>query len=282
MKRWYWSAVIATALMGAGPALADDPKKPAEKQGDEKKADAKKADSDDKRTPMEKFRSAKKEFDDAYKEYDKVFQTLRDEKMEKLRENKDFQSASEKVRTTQDLMYKLAGAAAKADPASKDGGEALFFVLRSSPPDANRDLFDLALEHYDGDEKFATVIHSMGYQDHSAAAEALFKHILNKAKAPLTISITKYALGKIQLTSKDAEVRRTGEAMLEDVTKNYRDAKIFKRPVADFAEGQLFEYRDLAIGKTVPDIDGEDTTGETFKLSDYRGKVILLDFWAHW
>ena len=37
--------------------------------------------------------------------------------------------------------------------------------------------------------------------------------------------------------------------MLEDVTKNHRDAKIFKRPVADFAEGQLFEYRDLAIGK---------------------------------
>ena len=48
------------------------------------------------------------------------------------------------------------------------------------------------------------------------------------------------------------------------------------------AEGQLFEYRDLAIGKAVPDIEGEDTAGEQFKLSDYRGKVVLLDFWAHW
>ena len=48
------------------------------------------------------------------------------------------------------------------------------------------------------------------------------------------------------------------------------------------AEGQLFEYRNLSIGKKAPDIEGEDTNGDKFKLSDYRGKVILLDFWAHW
>ena len=280
MKRWYWNAVIATALMGAGSVFADDPKKPTEPPG-EKKADTKKAGSDDKRTPNEKFRDAKKEYDIVRKEYVKVSQAFWDKK-EKVSENKEYRDLLDKLDTALREMYELAGAAAKADPKSKDGGEALFFVIRSSPPDANRDLFDLALEHYDGDEKFATVIHSMGYQEHSAAAEALFKHILKKAKAPLTISITKYALGKIQLTSKDAEVQKTGEAMLADVTKNHRDAKIFKRLVADFAEGQLFEYRDLAIGKAVPDIEGEDTNGEKFKLSDYHGKVILLDFWAHW
>jgi AhpC/TSA family len=30
-----------------------------------------------------------------------------------------------------------------------------------------------------------------------------------------------------------------------------------------------------------PEIDGEDLEGNHFKLSDYRGKVVLLDFWAN-
>jgi cytochrome oxidase Cu insertion factor (SCO1/SenC/PrrC family) len=32
--------------------------------------------------------------------------------------------------------------------------------------------------------------------------------------------------------------------------------------------------------KTAPDIAGVDADGKTFHLSDYRGKVVLLDFWA--
>ena len=35
----------------------------------------------------------------------------------------------------------------------------------------------------------------------------------------------------------------------------------------------------LAVGTAAPDIEGEDSDGKTFKLSDYRGKVVLLDFW---
>ena len=38
----------------------------------------------------------------------------------------------------------------------------------------------------------------------------------------------------------------------------------------------------LEEGKTAPEIEGPDQDGKTFKLSDYRGKVVLLDFWGHW
>jgi thiol-disulfide isomerase/thioredoxin len=31
-----------------------------------------------------------------------------------------------------------------------------------------------------------------------------------------------------------------------------------------------------------PEIEGEDLEGRKFKLSDYRGKVVVLDFWADW
>jgi hypothetical protein len=40
--------------------------------------------------------------------------------------------------------------------------------------------------------------------------------------------------------------------------------------------------RPLLIGKVAPEIHAEDTDGKPFKLSDYRGKVVLLDFWGHW
>jgi hypothetical protein len=37
-----------------------------------------------------------------------------------------------------------------------------------------------------------------------------------------------------------------------------------------------------AIGMEAPEISGEDLEGAPFKLSDYRGKVVLLDFWGNW
>lgn len=37
-----------------------------------------------------------------------------------------------------------------------------------------------------------------------------------------------------------------------------------------------------SAGKPAPEISGFDSDGKPFKLSDYRGKVVLLDFWAEW
>jgi len=39
---------------------------------------------------------------------------------------------------------------------------------------------------------------------------------------------------------------------------------------------------DFAVGKVAPDISGEDIDGKAFKLSDYRGKVVVIDFWGDW
>ena len=38
----------------------------------------------------------------------------------------------------------------------------------------------------------------------------------------------------------------------------------------------------LEIGNYAPDIEGTDLDGNAFKLSDYRGKVVMLDFWGDW
>ena len=101
MKRWYWNAVIAAALMGAGSAFADDPKKPAEQKADEKKADG-----DDKRTPIEKFRDAKKEHDEVYKEYVKLHQHFGDKK-DDPDERKKLQALGRKLSTARQDMSKF-------------------------------------------------------------------------------------------------------------------------------------------------------------------------------
>ena len=36
------------------------------------------------------------------------------------------------------------------------------------------------------------------------------------------------------------------------------------------------------VGNQAPEITGEDIAGVAFKLSDYRGKVVVLDFWGDW
>src|SRR5262249_15839980 len=50
--------------------------------------------------------------------------------------------------------------------------------------------------------------------------------------------------------------------------------------VAGRAKAELLGIRNLSVGKEAPEIEGEDQDGKRFKLSDYRGKVVLLDFWS--
>jgi cytochrome oxidase Cu insertion factor (SCO1/SenC/PrrC family) len=38
----------------------------------------------------------------------------------------------------------------------------------------------------------------------------------------------------------------------------------------------------VAVGQPAPEISGEDIEGTPMKLSDFRGKVVMLDFWGNW
>ena len=39
---------------------------------------------------------------------------------------------------------------------------------------------------------------------------------------------------------------------------------------------------DLSEGSKFPDFDVKDTTGKPLSVANYKGKVVLLDFWATW
>ena len=54
------------------------------------------------------------------------------------------------------------------------------------------------------------------------------------------------------------------------------------RPFREIVSGPIFELENLNVGQVAPDIVGKDFDGIEFKLSDYRGKIVMLDFWGQW
>ena len=72
------------------------------------------------------------------------------------------------------------------------------------------------------------------------------------------------------------------EEMLGEVAEKYGDVKFGRSTLGKLAGDELYVTKYLTVGKVAPDIEGVDLDGEEFKLSDYRGKVVLLDFWGDW
>jgi hypothetical protein len=132
------------------------------------------------------------------------------------------------------------------------------------------------------------------------AGFALAKVLCRRASWPLTIQemtpqqvanfeklYGKATVATLRQVDAAAE-RKEAEEVLARLTQD-RDyaATLLERgnkkvAVGELAGRELFEIRQLQPGQPAPEIEGEDIDGVKFKLSDYRGKVVLLDFWGHW
>ena len=70
----------------------------------------------------------------------------------------------------------------------------------------------------------------------------------------------------------------------ERVVKDFPEAKDAKgKPLVKEAKNQIDGIlHPVVVDRPAPEVEGEDTDGKAFKLSDYKGKVVLLDFWGNW
>ena len=71
--------------------------------------------------------------------------------------------------------------------------------------------------------------------------------------------------------------RKEARALFGRVTEEFP-----KSGPAREAKGYVFELERLQVGMQAPDFDAVDGDGVKFKLSEYRGKVVLIDFWGFW
>jgi len=129
-------------------------------------------------------------------------------------------------------------------------------------------------EHVRGDAICDVLPKLNGYG--AKAIDSLLEDVLEKSR-----SRRARALACFQLAMRTrAEAAR--ERLLERVIAEFSDVNFGKEDLGVVAERRLFAMRNLRIGKKAPDIEGKDMDGVAFKLSDYGGKVLVLDFWGFW
>src|SRR5262245_50041205 len=126
----------------------------------------------------------------------------------------------------------------------------------------------------------------------SKAGENLIRHLLEKDARREVQGIACLTLGQLlkqradQLPATDksaAAVRAESEQLLERAQEKYADVKLsYYGTVGSKAKAELFDLHNLSVGKVAPDVEGVDQDGQKFKLSDYRGKVVFLDFWSQY
>lgn len=78
------------------------------------------------------------------------------------------------------------------------------------------------------------------------------------------------------------QTRRTIVELLREIVAQSPPAPYFGRPLVQWAAQDLHELEHLETGRPAPDIQGRDSQGALFRLSDFRGKVVVVTFWAHW
>ena len=77
-----------------------------------------------------------------------------------------------------------------------------------------------------------------------------------------------------------SRVRAESEKLLRRASDEFGDVRLaVGGTVGDKAQSELDDLLHLSVGQVAPEIEGQDQDGHKFKLSDYRGKVVLLDFW---
>ena len=121
-------------------------------------------------------------------------------------------------------------------------------------------------------------------------SETLFRTLLEKDSrrevqgvASLTLALVLKRRLEMTPTAGEAtasRVRAECEKLLRRASDQFGDVKLaVGGTVGNKARLELDDILHLAVGKVAPKIEGQDQDGNKFKLSDYRGKVVLLDFW---
>jgi hypothetical protein len=109
-------------------------------------------------------------------------------------------------------------------------------------------------------------------------AEKQLRRLVEKNPSAAVKAAATFGLAEV-LKNKDESSQNEAEKLFARMAESTDPAH---KGFVERAKNELKELQLHGLGKPVPEIAGDDLNGQSFKLSDYKGKVVLIDFWGFW
>jgi thiol-disulfide isomerase/thioredoxin len=186
---------------------------------------------------------------------------------------------------------------ANADPKDETGFAAAHFVVHSAAKvgGGGKEIeaaVGLIAEHHASNPKVKELLlpAAMGLGE---PGEKLLKAVAEKgANQELKGTATFLRGYKIAQAIEDEEDEKKiasmvaeARGLIEQAVKDAPAARLGRTTVGEIGKSELENLKSvtlLSIGKPAPEVETTLLDGKKVKLSDYRGKVVLLDIWATW
>ncbi len=114
-----------------------------------------------------------------------------------------------------------------------------------------------------------------------------FDTLLAKYKNEKTDDVAQIPFMKAMLYLQVFDDTEKGTALLKEVKRDFPNTKQGQQVDATLANLEKQEaskkiQRSLAVGSKFPEFSEKDIDGKPLSLAKYKGKVVLVDFWATW
>jgi hypothetical protein len=139
---------------------------------------------------------------------------------------------------------------------------------------------DLLMEKFADKPELAPLTNWLPQDTNPAWAEKHLRKLMEKNSSEDVKMDAKYGLAML-LKNKDEASQPEAEKMLESIIEEFAKSPARKQKFEQ-AKKDLDDMKIRGIGKPVPEIAGSDLDDKEFKISDYKGKVVLIDFWGFW
>lgn len=145
---------------------------------------------------------------------------------------------------------------------------------------------DRLVEDHLSEPNLPRLVAAVAQAPHKCVADFLAK-VVDNASDPFAKGLACFMLGcRLVENESPGEDRERALALFDRVQREFADVPIDlpqgRTTLGALAGDQAYIVKNLSVGSQAPEITGSDSAGKEFKLSDYRGKVVLLDFWANW
>ena len=135
------------------------------------------------------------------------------------------------------------------------------------------------------DQVMLKYVRSLGFYGEKQQLEAVIGklpkggRVHQEARFRLALSVADDAQKNLTLTDAERAARnQEAKGILKKLEKEEGVNEFVEKWVADL----MYKVSHLVVGCEAPEIEGVDHEGKKIRLSEYRGKVVLLPFWGMW